>query len=84
MDTPPDEQLSRELLGWFTKEFPGIKITAVVVNHFHADCLGGLRVFHEAGIASYANVMTNESIKDDSVVKPQNTITNKHLAMQKL
>src|SRR5687767_13925095 len=75
MDTPMNDTLSGLLLDWFSKTFPGVTIKAVVINHFHDDCLGGLRSFHERGISSYANYMTNESIKSDSVVKPQQTFT---------
>lgn len=76
MDTPMNDSLSRQLLEWFSKTFPKATIKAVIVNHFHDDCLGGLRAFHEKGIASYANYMTNDLIKNDSTVKPQHTFTN--------
>jgi glyoxylase-like metal-dependent hydrolase (beta-lactamase superfamily II) len=75
MNTPPDDRLSKELLDWFSKTFPSVKIKAVVCNHFHADGIGGLRVFHDAGIPSYANAKTNAQIKSDTVVKPQHTFT---------
>jgi metallo-beta-lactamase class B len=73
MDTPPTDSLSMLLLDWFEKKFPGVTIKAIVVNHFHDDALGGLRAFHKKGIASYANYLTNESIKNDSTERPQHT-----------
>lgn len=77
MDTPMNDTLSGLLLDWFSKTFPDVTIKAVVINHFHDDCLGGLRSFHERDITSYANYMTNESIKSDNVVMPQQTFTGK-------
>lgn len=79
MDTPPDEPLSRLLLDWFNKTFPGITIKAVVATHFHNDCLGGLKVFHEAGFPSYSNYRTLALITADSVVRPQHSFWNKML-----
>lgn len=76
MDTPINDTLGNLLLDWFAKTFPDVAIKAVIVTHFHGDCLGGLRSFHERGITSYANYMTNECIKSDSVVKPQKTFTD--------
>lgn len=73
MDTPINDTLSNFLLDWFEKTFPGVTVKAVIATHFHGDCLGGLRAFHQRGITSYANYMTNEAIKSDSIVKPQKT-----------
>lgn len=58
MDTPPSTPQSIQLLDWLAKDFPDVKIKAVVINHFHSDCLGGLSVFHDRGIPSYANART--------------------------
>lgn len=81
MDTPMNDSVSSLLLDWFSKKFPDVRIKYVVVNHFHDDCLGGLREFHKRGITSVANQLTNESIKSDSVERPQRTFTN-NLALQ--
>nr|AIA11001.1 SubclassB1_beta_lactamase [uncultured bacterium] len=75
LNTPPDDRLSKELLDWFSKTFPSVKIIGVVGNHFHGDGIGGLRVFHAANIPSYANALTNA--QSDTIVKAQNTFTGK-------
>jgi metallo-beta-lactamase class B len=62
-DTPATEALSKELLNWMAKNYPDVKIKAVIVNHFHADCLAGLRLFHHAGIRSYAHNLAPELLK---------------------
>jgi metallo-beta-lactamase class B len=75
MDTPASEGLSAHLLDWISKTFPGVKVKAVIINHFHADCLGGLKVLHEAGATSYAHALTPELLdkKNEQYPKPQAT-----------
>jgi metallo-beta-lactamase class B len=69
MDTPMNDTLGRLLLNWFKNEFPSVKIKYVIATHFHNDCLGALRSFHEAGIVSFAEQKTI-NLLPDSVVKP--------------
>lgn len=69
-DTPTHTTESEELLAWLTDEKKAI-VKAVVVNHFHIDCLGGLAAFHNHNIPSYANETTIELAKKDSVTLPQ-------------
>lgn len=58
LDTPPDTIITKQLLNWFMKTYPGIKIKGIIVNHFHDDCLGGLNEFHKLGIKSYSHELT--------------------------
>ncbi len=73
-DTPTNDELSKHLLNWISENHPDVKIKAVIVNHFHEDCLGGLAEFHRAGIKSYAHALGPElmKIKNDSSEVPQN------------
>lgn len=52
-DTPMYDSLCLALLEWIEVEKKA-KVTAVVVNHFHFDCNGGLEVFKSRGIPTYA------------------------------
>jgi metallo-beta-lactamase class B len=70
-DTPLDAVTSEKVIQW-VQEALGAKIKAVVVNHFHEDCLAGLATFHAAGIPSYASELTIQLAKQNSVVLPQN------------
>ncbi|NNE78264.1 MAG: subclass B1 metallo-beta-lactamase, partial [Pricia sp.] len=63
-DTPIDHAASEELIQWI-EETKKHKITAVVINHFHEDCLGGLAPFHQLHISSYANEKTIELAKKE-------------------
>lgn len=69
-DTPPTDEASKELISWIGAS----KIKAVVVTHFHIDCLGGLRTFHNEGIASYSTKQTIKLAKKNlEPVLPRNT-----------
>ena len=70
-DTPPNDSVSYELIKWVEKELD-CTVKAIVVNHFHGDCLGGLKAFHEKGIKSYANNETLILAKKDNKEIPQN------------
>lgn len=62
-DTPTNDEVSEELIRWI-KEERGKEIKAIVVTHFHEDCLGGLNAFHKHGIRSYASEKTIKILKE--------------------
>jgi len=65
-DTPTDEKSSLELIKYFSgKSFTTIK--GVVATHFHADCVGGLKTFHQHNIPSYAARRTINILKEKEV-----------------
>lgn len=70
-DTPANEAASKELLHWVENSLK-CKVSAVVVTHFHVDCLGGLAEFHKRGIPSYDNRLTIDLAKADGANLPQN------------
>ncbi len=70
-DTPTDDQSAKELIR-LVQDSLQCKIMTVVPTHFHSDCLGGLKAFHEAGIPSIANELTLELAKNSGVEIPKN------------
>jgi metallo-beta-lactamase class B len=70
-DTPTENSASAELINWIQKTQKK-KITAVVVTHFHNDCLGGLEEFHKNNIVSYANNSTIELAFVNNEITPLN------------
>ncbi|MFM9837537.1 MAG: subclass B1 metallo-beta-lactamase [Cyclobacteriaceae bacterium] len=70
-DTPTNDKSAEELIKWI-KEKLHCKINAVIPTHFHDDCLGGLKAFHENNISSYANFKTIELATENKMVIPQN------------
>lgn len=72
-DTPTNNQATSELIGWIGKK----DIKAVVVTHFHIDCLGGLEQFHSNGIKSFATNQTIQIAKEKKEkILPQNNFDN--------
>lgn len=69
-DTPVYEKDTEQLLSWLQKD-QKVKIKAIIPTHFHEDCLGGLSIFHEAGVRSLANRATYELAKGLTEVLPQ-------------
>ena len=72
-DTPTNDEASAELINWIGEK----DIEAVVITHFHADCLAGLKEFHSNGIKSYANNKTIELAKANNYILPQNGFDKK-------
>ncbi len=70
-DTPADDKASEELIEWVEDKLKAT-VKAVIVTHFHTDCLGGLKAFHEHNIPSYANNKTIDLAKLDNKIPPQN------------
>jgi metallo-beta-lactamase class B len=70
-DTPTNDKIAEELIKWI-KETLHCKINAVIPTHFHDDCLGGLKAFHENNIPSYANFKTIELATENKMAIPQN------------
>lgn len=69
-DTPTNNAASTELISFLETKLNS-KVSAVVINHFHVDCLGGLKAFHNSGIKSYASKRTIEFALADSTSKPE-------------
>ena len=67
-DTPSDNNSSKELIQWIQSQ--DLNIKAVVVTHFHIDCLGGLEPFHQKEIPSYASDLTIQFAKEDPSKTP--------------
>ncbi|MGB0861330.1 MAG: subclass B1 metallo-beta-lactamase [Saprospiraceae bacterium] len=63
-DTPTDNKSSIELMNWIERQ--GKEIKAVVITHFHVDCLGGLKAFHNKNVKSYATNQTIQLAKENN------------------
>ena len=74
IDTPVNDTLSEQLLAWIVQQ--GLKIITVIPTHFHVDNLGGLKVFHEAGIPSYASALTLKLAAEHQYEVPENSFTD--------
>lgn len=74
-DTPVNNRDAEALINWVENTLK-CKVKGVVATHFHNDCLGGLKAFHNRGIPSYASEETIRFAKIDSVEQPQYGFSN--------
>lgn len=73
-DTPTNDKSAEELIKWI-QESLHCQIKAIIPTHFHDDCLGGLKAFHDRNIASYAYFKTIELAKENKYEVPMNSFT---------
>ena len=69
LDTPWTEEETRNLLDWVRNSLK-VSIAAVVVTHWHIDCMGGLAEVHRRDIPSYSHVSTREIAKQKGLPVP--------------
>lgn len=74
-DTPTNDKSSEVLIKWI-KETLHCKINAIIPTHFHDDCLGGLKAFHDNDIPSYAYFKTIELATENKFVAPKNSFAD--------
>jgi metallo-beta-lactamase class B len=70
-DTPTRNESSEELIKWI-RDSLHCRVRAIIPTHFHDDCLGGLKSFHDHTIPSYANARTIELAMASQLTVPQN------------
>jgi metallo-beta-lactamase class B len=70
-DTPTDDTGSEELIQWIQSKLQ-LDIKGVLPTHFHNDCLGGLQLFEDRGIPSYASYHTIRLAEENNYALPQN------------
>ena len=71
-DTPTNDTSALALINW-VKNGLHCKIIAIIPTHFHDDCLGGLKAFHQNNIPSYAYFKTIAFAKENNFTIPQNS-----------
>lgn len=72
IDPPTNSDNSDNLIQYVQNELKA-EIKAVVVTHFHEDCLGGLKSFHDKNISSYSYFLTQELAKKNGEETPLHT-----------
>lgn len=65
-DTTPDDSSSSELIEFIENELK-VKVSYLVINHFHNDCLGGVNSFIKKDVKIICNKITLELVKKDKV-----------------
>ncbi|MDY7395444.1 subclass B1 metallo-beta-lactamase [Aureibaculum sp. 2210JD6-5] len=72
-DTPTNDIASEELIDWLNKD-EKMDIKGVIATHFHDDCLGGLKKFHDSNIPSYASEQTIKFANKQNSVLPKTSL----------
>ncbi|HSN50490.1 MAG TPA: subclass B1 metallo-beta-lactamase, partial [Bacteroidales bacterium] len=68
-DTPMTDSLTMDLVSYIRDKMK-LKIAGFVPNHWHADCIGGLRYLQRENIESYANEMTIDFARSNNLPVP--------------
>ncbi|UXP32502.1 subclass B1 metallo-beta-lactamase [Reichenbachiella agarivorans] len=74
-DTPTTDSATMELINWLQIK-SGLKITGLVVSHFHEDCLGGIDRFHLSNISTYSTFKTIYKAIEAGYTAPANGFDN--------
>jgi metallo-beta-lactamase class B len=74
-DTPTNESASTALIH-FVQSNLHCKVKAIIPTHFHNDCLGGLKAFHQNNIPSYAYFKTIKLAKENKFELPLNSFSD--------
>jgi len=74
-DTPTNDSASASLIHFIQSNLHA-KIKAIIPTHFHNDCLGGLKAFHNNNISSYAYFKTIELAKENKSELPVNSFSD--------
>lgn len=61
-DTPWNDSQTSDLISYL-QDHMKLQVTGFVPNHWHEDCMGGLKFLKSQGIRSYANQLTIEMAK---------------------
>jgi metallo-beta-lactamase class B len=74
-DTPVTNEQTKTLVTWIADSLHAI-VTTFIPNHWHADCMGGLKYLHRQGVKSYANQMTIEIAKEKRLPVPKRSFSD--------
>lgn len=69
-DTPMTDALTEELVLWLRDSLK-TQVIGFIPNHWHSDCMGGLRFLQSLGIKSYANQHTIQIAKERGLPVPE-------------
>ncbi len=74
-DTPWNDSQTSDLISYLQDDMK-LQVTGFVPNHWHEDCMGGLKYLKSQGIRSYANQMTIDIAKKKGLPIPDQGFTD--------
>lgn len=69
-DSPATNEQTKQLVSWLQKSLH-TKVIGFIPNHWHDDCMGGLKYLHSIGIKSYASTKTIAITKREHLPTPK-------------
>ena len=63
-----------QILNWIKQEI-NLPVALAVVTHAHQDKMGGMDALHAAGIATYANALSNQLAPQEGWLRAQHSLT---------
>lgn len=76
-DTPISDSLTEILVKAISDSLKA-KVVGFVPNHWHRDCMGGLKYLQSIGVESYANQLTIEEANKHNLPVPTHGFTESH------
>ena len=73
VDTAWTDDQTAQILNWIKQEI-NLPVALAVVTHAHQDKMGGMDALHAAGIATYANALSNQLARK-GMVAAQHSLT---------
>lgn len=70
LDTPANDAQTETLVRFIADSLHA-RVTQFMPNHWHADCMGGLRWLQTQGVAAYANRLTVEAARREGKPVPE-------------
>jgi Zn-dependent hydrolases, including glyoxylases len=74
-DTPANDSITEVLYKYLTDSLK-LTITGFIPNHWHVDCMGGLRFLQSHGVVSYANRLTIDLAHKHNLPVPEHGFTD--------
>jgi metallo-beta-lactamase class B len=71
-DTPMSDSQTKTLVRWITDSLR-VTIKGLIANHWHKDCIGGLKYIKSIGIPSYANEKTIATARRRGLPVPEHS-----------
>jgi metallo-beta-lactamase class B len=69
-DSPGNDSLTQALTSWICDTMK-LRLVGFVPNHWHGDCMGGLKYLQSKGIKTYANQLTIDIAKQKNLPVPE-------------
>ena len=74
-DSPGNDSLTQALTSWICDSMQ-LRLVCFIPNHWHEDCMGGLKYLQSKGVKTYANQMTIDIAKQKNLPVPETGFTD--------